>query len=373
MDGDSTPQSTPVPAEAPAPDRKPRSAAWRWFGFALRLGGTVGLMALIFSGKGGVDVDHVLAHIRDIDPAWYLLALMLATLAQGLIASNLRWSLNRVITVQTDRPELARVRFATALRAHGLGLFANLFLPTSIGGDVVKSVALRRDTAGVVGAAGAVVLTRAIGVPALVINASLGLMLCWQPMTQAVDASGAILGVSLATVFSAMASGLLVLWVGRKPLSRLGRRICPARLRAKFNPLFDVGEQMTLAAILPPLLVAMTYAFSSAVWCWCLSRGLGMELGVQVFMLATPTVFLATLAPISVQGIGVRETAFAALLACFGVPTDKAVAFALLSFSLAVIYGLLGGLLFAVTRRTDEKSDAPNALGVPDAPDSPQP
>ncbi|MGE3850400.1 MAG: YbhN family protein [Planctomycetota bacterium] len=334
------PTTTPGPTAAGHARSAPSRRNERRFGLLLRLAGTVALLAWVLRQ---VDEGAVLAHFARLSAAGYIAAALLACAAQMLIASNLRWSLHRV----AGQPAAAPLPRFEALRIHGLGLFANLFLPTSIGGDVVKSVALRRDADGVVSAAAAVILTRALSVPSLVLGASVGLVLCWPRLT----ATDGVLAPTLAAVFGGMALGLLVVWVARRPAVRVARRLCPVRLREKFNPVFDVVGQLTLAAVLPPIAISACYTVCVAVWTWWVALAMGLPLDLGVFLFATPTVFLLTLLPISIHGIGVREAAYINLLAPFAIGQEAAMALAWLALSLIVVFGLCGGLLFLLGRR----------------------
>jgi hypothetical protein len=56
-------------------------------------------------------------------------------------------------------------------------------------------------------------------------------------------------------------------------------------------------------------------------------------------------VFVITLIPISIAGMGVRELGFVELLTLYDTPRPDALAFALLLFSIQLLIGAVGGCL----------------------------
>jgi hypothetical protein len=61
-------------------------------------------------------------------------------------------------------------------------------------------------------------------------------------------------------------------------------------------------------------------------------------------MVAVSMITVASLAPITVNGIGLREILYVALLHPAGVPVNAAVAISLLKFAVITILAALGGL-----------------------------
>ena len=70
-----------------------------------------------------------------------------------------------------------------------------------------------------------------------------------------------------------------------------------------------------------------------------------LELGVSIYAMAwiRSLVFLLTLIPITVGGIGVREAAFVGFLQLYGVPAAEALAFSFVVLAIQLAIGALGG------------------------------
>ena len=82
-----------------------------------------------------------------------------------------------------------------------------------------------------------------------------------------------------------------------------------------------------------------------------LGAALGLDLTLSQFAILIPITSLLTAVPISINGIGIREASLVLFGSSFGLAVDDAVALAWLFLCVAAIYGLMGGVIFAVGRR----------------------
>jgi uncharacterized membrane protein YbhN (UPF0104 family) len=80
---------------------------------------------------------------------------------------------------------------------------------------------------------------------------------------------------------------------------------------------------------------------------WLLvSAGLRLDVPVMAFVVFVPLVSVATMLPITVSGLGIREGVWALLMAPFGVPAADAVVCSLLFYVASLAVGGIGGVLF---------------------------
>jgi len=104
------------------------------------------------------------------------------------------------------------------------------------------------------------------------------------------------------------------------------------------------------------ILTALSWAGYFACVCF-LANGFGIEASLQGIITATSLSALATLLPITVQGVGTRELIFAAVLGIENVAQEAAVALSLtilgVMFFTSLLMGLLGLLWRARQRRHD--------------------
>jgi hypothetical protein len=187
--------------------------------------------------------------------------------------------------------------FALALRGSMLGAFLNCLLPSK-GGDVAKSFVAAGRLGGAAGL-GSVVVER------LADLVSLGLLGLFAALLgHRVGALGGGLAIAAATIVLS-----LVLFM---PVHRL-----PARLQAEAGEFRNVAKRW----IGSPRNIFVTMIGSSTTWLLgglvvcCLIKavapGAPFTLGFGVY----PAAVLAGLLPVAMSGIGVRDAAFAALLA----------------------------------------------------------
>ena len=82
-----------------------------------------------------------------------------------------------------------------------------------------------------------------------------------------------------------------------------------------------------------------------------LARALGLQIGVGLLVTTIPVALLATATPTSINGLGVREAVFRALLVPAGVAPSRAVAFSLLTVIAGGLVSLPGAAAWVALRR----------------------
>lgn len=261
-------------------------------------------------------------------------AFALVALAQGL--SAVRW---RLVLGADDAPPLRRL-----LRLYLVGQFFSLFLPTSVGGDAVRAVAVSRGALRPAWAVSSVVFERFLGLVALVGMLVLG---AWAaPEVFRASAGRATLGVRPGGGMMVIAILLLaaVAFAGWRAARRSER---VRRIAGEAAALWTGHAARPLAfggALAASLGVQAAYVGAWLV----LAAGLRLPVGWGEMLVFVPFVSLAAMVPVTVAGIGVREGAWALLLAPYGVAAADAVGFSLLYFLAFCLIGAAGGLVFAV-------------------------
>lgn len=226
-----------------------------------------------------------------------------------------------------------------AARCYFAGLFGSLFLPSLIGGDILRvAMALRmsRSKAGVL--LGSLV-DRITDFTSLALLAAIGTLLVPGALNErnrkiffivgAVGVAAAALAVIIAKLFRA-----------RRFSIRVRRRL--VRLRRAWGSILQRPSAM-LRALSMSLIVQITFIFLNVQ----LAEACGLHLRYRVWLFAWPLAKLSAVVPITQAGIGVREAALAALLLPFGAPAVLAVA-AGLAWDAVVVSGAVAGGIFAL-------------------------
>jgi glycosyltransferase 2 family protein len=246
----------------------------------------------------------------------------------------------------------SRLNFSTSAQCYLGGLFGTLFLPSIIGGDVVRmAVGLRRSPRPAAVLAGNVV-DRFIDVAAQATLVAIGLIL---------------LPHSVPQPFSALARGILLIFGGilllivvaafllRKTVfpgrsRRFLRRL--ARLR---HALRSVRERphILLVGWLLGALVQATFIMLNAL----LAISCGLILPFRVWLFAWPLAKIAALLPLTQGGMGIREAVLVALLLPFGARASLVLASGLAWEGIVIAGGLISGLTAFLLRREDPSAD----------------
>jgi uncharacterized membrane protein YbhN (UPF0104 family) len=294
----------------------------------------VGLGALAFL-LVRVDLETAGRTIARADPAWLGIAL-LAQLAAKFCWIR-RWG---VLLEQAGHPR----RALELLRLVLLGLFFNNFLPTSVGGDVARGLALAGRGVPKALAAATVVADRLIGLFSLGIMAILGgvLGLAFWPgegpwLVAGLFALGLVAAIPVLTrprVLDGLARSRLL-----SPAGHLTRRV--RRLLDRVSFLSGHGPAVARAVAL-----SLGLSACSAVYHWSVGRALGVQVPLAAWFVIVPTVMLFAALPITLNGLGVRELGFVGLLGAQGVPAPAATVFALLAFVGTLGFAVAGGILF---------------------------
>jgi uncharacterized protein (TIRG00374 family) len=301
---------------------------------------SLGLLGILFSRT---DVGSIWAHVSHASVTWlaagillYALAVLLATWRWGLLCDAQR--------IPIDNRRL--------LGSYLVANFFNNFLPSNIGGDVIRI----RDTAGPAGsktlATTVVLFDRAIGLMGVVLVAAIG----------ATAAAGASTASALPVWPSWLwASFLIATLVGAPALiapEGVGRLLQPLtvfhpewvgdrislitgtleRFRDRPSALFGgFAGALMVQAVMVLLYAAVAQSFSIPISTW--------HLAVLV-----PVSFVVQMLPVSVNGFGVREATFSFYFSRIGLPIGSAIALSLGAQALIMLFSLTGAGCYVVRR-----------------------
>jgi uncharacterized membrane protein YbhN (UPF0104 family) len=285
----------------------------------LRLSISVILLAWLASRT---DWDQVGDCFRQLRPVWWLGALGLFVLTQ--LISAYRWQL-------VARP----LGFARSLRQftgfYFIGMFFNLFLPTSVGGDVVRAWYLDGGTGRRLSAFLSAFVDRASGLLLLLGLACLATALC--PIHLEPWVRYSVWGSAGCALFGMALLPLAARCTGR--FARVRRLTADARLFLHFPGLLLVCGGLSLVI-----------QAANVVVVWLVGQGLGVDIPLTYYWIFVPMVTLLTLLPISLNGMGVREGGMVLFLGPLGVVEGTALSFSFLWFAVFTAASLLGGGIY---------------------------
>ncbi len=238
-------------------------------------------------------------------------------------------------------------RLSTLLSHYLAGQFVGNFLPSTIGGDVLRVSRLSASAPGTASFA-SVIIERLTGWIVLPVLTLAGLAL--HPSLLGLGmASRLALALSIGTL--TLLAGLLV--VAGSP--RLAGRFAATEGRTRFIGAVHLGVQRLRrhpGAAAGVLGVATIYQLSTVAAVYLATRALGLHLPVAAVLAFAPVVAIAQVLPVSLNGLGVREGAFVVFLGPLGVAAGQAIAVGLLVYAMTLAVSLLGAPAFAVGARS---------------------
>ena len=296
---------------------------------------SVGLLALLISRS---DAPRLWAYVRTASVLWLASALGLYLLM--VLASAWRWGL--LLDAQ-GVPVPGRTLAGSFLVA----TFFNNFLPSNIGGDVVRIADTARPAGSKTLATAVVLVDRGIGLLGLVLLAAVAGSVVGDTGASPVPASllwAVFGGTTLAAAPALLAPARVIRLLG--PLRRLNPEWVGARLDRLAGVLYRfrqapvalvgcVGGAVLVQVILVGFYAAIAHAIGVAVSPW--------HLAVLV-----PVSFLVQMLPLSVNGFGLREATFSFYFARLGLPIEAALVISLLGAGLVMLFSLTGAVVYVV-------------------------
>lgn len=227
------------------------------------------------------------------------------------------------------------------------GVFFNLILPSTIGGDLMRSLDLAAHTKKPKEIVATVLLDRLSGYIGLVLMAVAALVVGWKMVRD----NSIILSIG---IISLLLVAILLVLFNNTIYSRINRFLGASgagRIKEMIRSLhqeihiFRSHRKMILKNIGLSLLVQLTSPLSF----YFIALALNIKIGLIYFFVYLPIIGAITLLPISIGGLGLRDASTIFFFAKAGVTKDLAFAMSLISFVFVIFYGAIGGLIYVLT------------------------
>ena len=254
--------------------------------------------------------------------------------------SALRWTV-------LARPLGFKTPFIDFVSYYLIGMFFNLFAPSTVGGDVSRVYYLARDQERSQGkgwsvttlpAVLSVFVDRAIGMVVLIWLGAAGLALFPEYAVPS----------PLRSLTLALALGLLAV----ASLAPLLSRILPQaghpmlmKLRLALRSYRAHWRAIPQAAFFS-LAIHLIQSWMHVV----MGRALDLHIPFSYCIIVYPLVGTFSALPISLNGFGLREGGYLFLLGVIGISSEKGIAFGLLLFLIVALDSLLGGIVFLLKK-----------------------
>lgn len=291
---------------------------------------------LLFVILISVDLPDLIQRLTQINGVYFVAGLGI------YLCSIAAWAFRWHLFLRDTLPDVSYLDTLTTLLS---GLFASLFLPTMVGADIGRAYELSRRKHQTMDVVSTVVFDRVIGFASVLITAIVAIVVLGSQYI------GGELLVIIVLILAAMvvASALFFnprfisrfSWVMHLPLiSRY-----EGSTRQLYQALYRLYQKPTTAIL--ALITSIVMALLEILSVLMLSYAIGTTVDPIYFFIFVPIIWNILFIPISINGLGVRETAFAFFFTQVGMTPADAVLLSLLYYFYTVITGLIGGFLIA--------------------------
>ena len=297
---------------------------------------SVGLLTVLF---GRTDTSRLWGYVRHASPLD--LAGALALYLVVILISAWRWRL------LLDAQHIG-VPFFRLINSYLVATFFNNFLPSNIGGDVVRI----RDTAGPAGskttATTIILMDRGLGLLGLLCVAAIG-----SNVTASVGGGGP---VWTSLLWAALGAGVVVSAVAVLAPDLVGRVLSP--LRRLHQEWVDerIGRLTGTLTRFRRRPLALLSCFAGAVlvqavlvvFYLAIARSMHIPISAWHLAVIVPVSFVVQMAPISLNGFGVREATFTFYFSRIGLPIESALVVSFMGAGLIILFSLSGAAAYVM-------------------------
>ncbi|MCJ7582407.1 MAG: flippase-like domain-containing protein [Candidatus Aminicenantes bacterium] len=310
-----------------------------FFPFILKFIFSLSIIVFILVKK--TTVSDIGASIKGASLFWICLSFSLHSL--GLLISAYRWQI--LIHAHGDHVPLGFLA-----KSYLVGNFFNLFLPTRFGGDIVRIWDGSRYSKSVLKSTAIVFMERLSGIIVLLFFA-LGVSLFRLDLAQRLP----VIWISLGVGFF----GLLAILCFFLPFSKTLIDLIPqsgisGKIKLKiieFREIVFIYKEKK-EAFLKALFWAFLLQINVILHYYFVGRALHLDIPLVDYFIFIPIVLIILTIPITINGLGLRETLYMKIFASYGIPNSSAVSFSLIAdIVFAVIIGVLGGIIYAFRKQ----------------------
>jgi uncharacterized protein (TIRG00374 family) len=320
----------------------------KWITFAFRAAVTVILFILLARSVSWSTLIMTLPHVR---LAEFLLGLAASVVCVVFSAYGWR-SLLLAERLQTDLAHL--------INLYLVGMAFSHFLPTNMGGDAVKAYYVGIESGNMAGSTSAVIMSR--------ITSFIGMLLITFPALIIVHGLFSDVVMSwflwLSLLLIATIVGIIVLAAFLPQLSTRYLKSVWAKNRI-FKLVLETGNAIS-ATVRRPRSLCAAILFGALFWSasflnyYGYAAALGLHIPLSFLVIAIPFVSIIAALPISVNGFGVRESAFVYIFSTIHVPATMSLLLVLLVDAQVILFGLIGGCIYLTMSSKKATSEVQN-------------
>lgn len=310
------------------------------------VGITLALLALVLRRVGLADL---LDTLRGADLRYLALSVLVTPLLAGV--SVAKWQ-------ALLRAEGHDVAFFYLVKLYLAGYFFNYFLPSNVGGDVVRIVEVGSHIGDHARGAASVFMERFTG---LLVLALLAVVSFLTNLTLFDDRA---LTLALALALAGV-GGIVWLVLDPRLLSTVERvarfKLAQAAL-GKFRRFYDAlhAYRGRRRALVTAFLLSLVFYVLAILNVWLCSLTFHQPVSLLDVAILVPIIMVVAMLPLTFNGYGLQEWAYVLLYPRIGLPATVGLSAIVLVRAKNLAAGLVGGLLYPGIRLANQRDDAPS-------------
>lgn len=258
----------------------------------------------------------------------------------GVWISAIRWQ----VLLKTQGIRISQGYLASSFM---IGSFFNNLLPTSIGGDIFRSIDIASKARVSVGkSASVLVVDRFAGVISAALYAVIALFLGFATIGTTSYVIPIVIFFAICIIL-----GFLILNPSILHLDRLVRKIrFLTKIREKLVEVYHtfLSFKKYKLALFEALLCSLALQFGVICNYYFAAKSLGIVMPFASFIFIVPVVATIAMLPITIGGTGLRENALVFFMVALGAANDKSAMTSLLLLAMLLVLGIIGGIIYVV-------------------------
>lgn len=285
-----------------------------------------------------LDIELTTELLLKINPWIFLLSFALA-LSRNIFGS-FRWKI--LLNSKNYNPSILSLT-----KYYFIGIYFNFFLPTVVGGDIARGYCLHSHGVRKKDIISSIIIERVMGIVVLVFL-SLFSLFSLSLSFNLINNQTKIMVITLG-IFS------IILLFFYKKADVFLRKILPCVIISKLHWVNNLIQNTKDYGKTPDVLIycflfTILFQIFGVFSTYLISSSLGYSIKFIYFLMLLPIVWIISMIPISINGLGVREGAFILLFTKIGMTKEMAMAISILVLLQAVAQGVIGGILFILRR-----------------------
>ncbi|MCD4653242.1 flippase-like domain-containing protein [bacterium] len=292
-----------------------------------------------------IDIGKVLTEFTGIHIGWLIAAASLHL--TGLLISSLRWQV--LLKAQGIQQPVKRL-FSYYIVGH----FFNMFLPTRVGGDLIRIYDTSRDHGSAVQPTAVILVERISGMLTMLFMASIVLLLNINIGFDYLSAvPGIRVGIIAFFIVLAVSPFLLHPRMEKLVIGLLKKLKIPGKLIAMIQGIYSSFRVYgrTPGALAIALGWGALLQANYILHYFLLAKALGLDISMAFFLVIIPIRTVTLMIPFFINGIGLREFFDVTAFGFLGIAEYSAVAFTELAWLVQILLAVFGGVYYSLRKR----------------------